>query len=284
MVTIFNLPYKLDLVIDRTNWKFGIWHNNFLVLCVLVNSKHGVPLLWKSLLKGGSSNTTEQIDLLQKFVEVFGADRIRSVMADREFIGKKWLAFLFDHQIPFYVRMKSDRLVNWGDEDRQIFFFFKHLKIGEKRILYKEIADIPVAIAGTRAKDKELVLVVTNHIHKKAQKILEIYAKRWSVESLFRNTKSRGFNWEDTHLKCLSKLDKLMAVIAVATAICIKIGQLQHRQKPTPYRKTVNSHLYSIFRRGFDFIRRWLAHSLNLTLLFNSSKMLANEGVTKNVG
>ena len=46
--------------------------------------------MFVDLNKAGNSNTTERLDLLSKFNEVFGFHRVNSLMADREFIGVKW--------------------------------------------------------------------------------------------------------------------------------------------------------------------------------------------------
>ena len=46
--------------------------------------------MFVELDKAGNSNTQERVDLLKNFDEVFGFLRIKSLMADRKFIGKKW--------------------------------------------------------------------------------------------------------------------------------------------------------------------------------------------------
>ncbi len=75
-------------------------------------------------------------------------------------------------------------------------------------------------------------------------------------QCLFKNTKSNSFNLESTHTTYPDKLEKLMVVIAVATAISIRTSQWQEKIKPTIYKKTVNTPLYSTVRRGFDALRR----------------------------
>lgn len=259
LLEMLALGQKVDLVIDRTNWKFGVTHINFLVLSVTICHKHAVPILWVALPKAGTSSALEQCDLLGRFVDIFGADRIATLTADREFIGSKWLSFLAHAKIPFYVRLKQDRLVEWGGgEKRQVGSFFKHLRSRQKRLIHKEIAGICVVISGTRSCAGELVLVVTNQTHQSAAKILTIYRRRWAIETLFRNTKSSGFHFEDTHVKSLERLEKMMGLMAVATAICLRSGQEQEALKPTPYRKSVKAKLYSLFRRGFDFLNKLL--------------------------
>jgi hypothetical protein len=223
-------------------------------------------------------------------VDVFGADRIQSLMADREFVGQKWLCFLYDQGIPFYIRMKKNRLVEWGEEDKPLVFFLQHLKTGERRLLYKEIKVMKLSLVGTRSQARELVLIMTNQLHHKQptssqrSQYFKNLCKKVDNRMLFKNTKSNGFNLESTHVTYPDKLEKLMGVIAVATAICIRAGQWQEKIKPTIYKKTVKAPLYSTFRRGFDVLRRWLTNLKNILILLYTPNPLENKEFSKNVG
>ena len=44
------------------------------------------------------------------------------------------------------------------------------------------------------------------------------YRKRWGIESLFGDCKTRGLNLEDTHITDPTKLDALMGIVALAIA------------------------------------------------------------------
>jgi hypothetical protein len=246
------------------------------VLSVTLWGKQAIPLFWKALPKKGASSGQEQCDLLQDFLDVFGHERIQSLTADREFISNKWLMFLQAYKIPFYIRLRQGRLVEWdGISGSPLEKFFDHLTPREKRLLYKEISSVPVAIAGTRSSEGDLVLVATNQTHLKVGKILDVYRRRWAAEPQFRNTKTAGINFEDTHVQVPEKLEKLMAITAVAIALCVCKGQEQEKLKPTPYKKTVRAHLYSTFRRGFDFLRKWLSKNMHLEdvrMLFDTFK------------
>jgi len=81
-------PYRL--VLDRTNWKFGTTNINILVLAV---GCHGVaiPILFKMMPKFGNSSTNERIELMQRYIELFGIDTIDCLLADRAFIDNNWL-------------------------------------------------------------------------------------------------------------------------------------------------------------------------------------------------
>ncbi|MDP0561529.1 MAG: hypothetical protein QS721_04025 [Candidatus Endonucleobacter sp. (ex Gigantidas childressi)] len=40
--------------------------------------------------------------------------------------------------------------------------------------------------------------------------IIDDYGKRWSIETMFGNLKSLGFDLESTHMTYLGRMDKLM--------------------------------------------------------------------------
>ena len=56
------------------------------------------PLLWTILEKKGCSDTAERIHLLEEFDRLFGFAAIDYLCADREFVGKKWLAYLVEQR------------------------------------------------------------------------------------------------------------------------------------------------------------------------------------------
>lgn len=90
---------------------------------------------------------------------------------------------------------------------------------------------------------------------------------------LFEALKSRGFNFEDTHLKDEKRLNTLFAVLAIAFCWAYHVGAWRHQVKPVRIKKHQRP-AKSIFRYGFDLIRHTffnpqdkpelLSHVLNL--------------------
>lgn len=256
MVATANVIGPFTLAIDRTNWKFGKLNINLLVLALVIRKNMAIPLFWKALPKQGNSNGGERIDVIERFIKVFGATMISSIIGDREFIGKAWIDFLIAHNIPFFIRIKENRLVEWGLTHKQMREFFDHLTVGKRRYMQQVIDGHRLHIAGTRSVTGELVIVISNQ--DKDTKILDIYRKRWTIELMFRHCKTNGFNLEDTHLKHVDRVEKLLAVVSHALLLCFKMGEVEEKHKKTPYKKTVKAPLWSTFRRGFDWLRRLL--------------------------
>lgn len=137
---------------------------------------------------------------------------------------------------------------------KQLKDFFNHLDPNQDRHLYKMIASHDLTIVGKKLSDGSLLVVCSNT--KNTNTILSTYRKRWDIEPMFKNLKTQGFNIEDTHMTCLERLKKLMAVVAISTFLMCLMGTHQK----CPYKKTVNAPLYSIFTRGL----RWIRHTLNV--------------------
>lgn len=74
--------------------------------------------------------------------------------------------------------------------------------------------------------------------------------------------KSRGFNFEATHLTKLECIEKLMALIVVGFAWCHKAGEWRAKMKPIKfiqfYKKRISPKTY--FRYGFDLLRDIVLH------------------------
>jgi Transposase DDE domain len=100
----------LVLIMDRTNWDYGKFHINFLVLGVLYKSTV-IPLCWLVLSKKGNSNQQERILLFRILLRYLPAIRIKIFIADREFIGKEWLKYLKSQGIKRCLRLRKNCLI-----------------------------------------------------------------------------------------------------------------------------------------------------------------------------
>lgn len=224
--------------------------------------------------KAGNSNTAERLDLLKQFDEIFGFYRIKSLMADREFVGEKWFRALYKNNVPYFIRMKDNTLLPWGKEPIHVKRLFHHLRDNQNRLVEKEMYGSTVYFAGTRAKAGDLVIIMTNQ-KLSATTILTKYRERWSIEELFRKLKTSGFHWENTHMTKSARLISLLIILGLGLLIAFLIGQDQ----PIPWKKTLGCPLYSIFKRGLIQFQFLLSHSLDSAIetihnLLESAKCL----------
>ena len=248
-----------DLCLDRSNWEFGEKNINYLVLSWRISKELSLPLLFVELDKAGNSNTNERIDLIQQFIDIFGQSRIKSLSADREFVGKIWCDYLVRNKIPFYMRHRININIPYGTETlRCIGDFFDHLKINQTRVLYKKMYGEDVCFIGKRLKNNELLIILTNQTHKKESDILNEYRKRWSIEELFKKLKTSGFHWENTHMKRSERLSKLLIILSIAVLWSYLMGVALQRA----YKKTLNCFAKTIFRYGLQNFQHLVSKSI----------------------
>jgi len=268
LLLCFLPPGRIHIAIDRTNWKFGKQNINFLTVTALCRGV-GIPLLFELLDKKGNSNTKERKALLKKLKRILPVQQIASLTADREFIGKKWYNFLITNKIPFYIRIKSDTLI----QCQGIIFHAARFAVDNRKRYFENIQihgfrlNLATKQIGYEqdAEDKYL-LILTNANVKNA---INIYRSRWSIEVFFQSIKKRGFNLENTNLTELPKLKKLFSIVSLAFAACLKTGLWKHNHIK-PLKKRANGYKpYSYFRYGLDEMRKALLHPQQMEKLLH---------------
>jgi hypothetical protein len=263
------LPCKSNLIIsiDRTNWQFGKTDINIFMLSVCYDGI-AFPIVWKMLAKRGNSNCEERIVLIKRFIELFGKECIKAVVADREFIGNEWLSYLQAESIPFHIRIKDNMWFTKPDgEKMRMSWILQGCRLGEAyhhpKILYLDKA--LVYVSGMKIKNGQYLIIVS---YDKQQQALLSYKERWQIETMFKAFKTKGFNIEDTHLSDIDRIDKLVAVIAIAFTWAYKAGIYVHENiKPIVIKKHKRK-AYSFFKYGLKFITNALLVRFDQLLTF----------------
>ncbi len=244
---------KVTLCIDRTEWDFGKCQVNILMIVVRCQDIT-IPLYWEMLdNKSGNSNTEDRIKLLKKCIKILGIKRIGLFLGDREFIGHKWLKFLKEQGILFCVQIPKHHKATVDNALHSEKYKIEQLL--EHRTVVK-VKDCMVDgvwgnVYAKRLKDDILYLFGTAHLNYLA----ELYRKRWRIEVFFQNIKKRGFNLENTHLRCFVKLKKLLALVCIAYALVVNMGLYHHKKVQAIPLKNHGYKANSFARKGIDLIR-----------------------------
>jgi hypothetical protein len=254
VVQFFGLiDQSLHLSMDRTNWQWGKKDINILMLSIVYKGI-AIPLFWSLLNKRGNSNTEERIAIIERFIAQFGKDKIACLLADREFVGNAWFDWVIKKQIPFYIRVKSNTITsNALGLDVNMDALFYDLKPGEQRILRgkRKCWKQRVYLSALRLSDGELLIIATDKL---VEDPIKEYAKRWEIETLFGCLKSKGFNFEDTHITRPERIEKLLVLLTIAFCWAYKTGEWRHEQKAIKVKKHGRKAV-SYFRYGLDFLR-----------------------------
>lgn len=272
IIAVTPKPEKYILTIDRTNWKFGKTDINILMLAIVYKDM-SIPLYWDLLPKRGNSSTGERIEIIDKAIALLGKDNIRSIVADREFIGIKWFRYLENRGITFHIRIKSCTCIDaHKTKGKRVDKLFKSLKpsnyivITKSVIIYKQT----VYLSGMKIKNDYFILAS----NKKPLEALEDYKKRWTIEKLFGHLKTKGFNFESTHLTNLERIKKLIALVLIAFVWSYLVGvwiDNVTRIKIKKHGRLAKSY----FRCGLDYLTH-IIENINLKHMFAEYKSLIN--------
>lgn len=257
---------RVKLTIDRTNWKFGQTDINIFMLGIIYKGV-AFPLLFTMLDKRGNSNSKERIDLVNRFIGLFGKEVIESIVADREFVGGQWLEYLNRNRVRYYIRIRNNFKVFIPHKNKEIrvSHLFNQYKTNEF-IYYPKIVYINgqlcylsgCKLGNSSGKQDFLIIVSFN----KPERALHDYKQRWQIEMCFKAIKSSGFDIEKTHLQDIQRIQKLLLLVMIAFIWCYKVGIHLHKIKPIQIKKHGRK-AKSIFKYGLSFINKVLLNSEN---------------------
>lgn len=241
--------YKLN--IDRTNWQYGKKHINVLTIGVSVGTV-SVPLIWKTLPKAtkrGNSSVKHRIALMNKVLKVLPAEDIHSITMDREFNGNEWLKWLDDKGVGFVLRLRRNTQVD--GKSASSYRNTRQAKAYSKNKVFE--MDLYFGCKSIKKGRESKLYVVSNKFP--PHEAMELYRSRWGIEVFFGHLKKKGFNFENTHMTDKKKIDKLLAVLALAFVFTVGWGLIM-REKIT-----LNAHQKrkSVFRLGLDQLQKILA-------------------------
>jgi hypothetical protein len=191
---------------------------------------------------------------LELFLQLFDKAQITTLVADRECVGKQWLAWLTKEQVPFQIRVKESFQATSRGRTSALREWFRHATPERPLVLKRpcQMWGAAYYLSGCRLPSGGDLILVSPTYEPEA---LAQYAQRWGIETLFAALKTRGFHLEDTHVTHEERLQKLFALLALAFAGCHQAGLWLNAQQPLKKKK--HGRLpYSHFRRGLDCLRR----------------------------
>ena len=248
-------PYRLAM--DRTNWKFGSANINILVIAIVYKGV-AFPVLFKMMPKFGNSSTKERIGLMKRYINLFGIESIDCLLADREFIGEHWIAFLNENNIRYHIRIRENFwvLIPRNNHLVKASWLFNRVKVNQfqfyPNIVYvnNQLCYLSASKVKNKKGEPELQIIISFNKPEQAE---SLYKERWQIETAFKALKSSGFNIEDTHLTEIERINKLFAIVIVAFTWAYKVGVYLNDIKPITIKKH-GRRAKSIFKYGLVFL------------------------------
>lgn len=186
------LPVKTEFVLsmDRTNWKFGDFNINILMLGITYKGI-AFQLILSLLPKRGNSNQEERKKIMERFIRLFGPDCIDCLVADSEFIGKEWIGWLNSRRIRYYIPIRQNFWIvkpSTGERIRA-WWLFNDLRVGQEKFYHKLFLHKGeyVYLAESRIKNSDgvpelQILICFN----RPEGAVMTYKKRREIETAFK--------------------------------------------------------------------------------------------------
>jgi len=187
------------------------------------------------------------------------------LLADREFIGKDWFAWLDQHGIAPCIRLPASATI--GSSRFPIWAAFKKLEPGEIRFYHRAIKvyGVSLRVAATKNNAGETLYLAYRGW---AKKNLNRYAQRWQTERTFGSLKVRGFDLERTGVTQPARLERLFGLVILAWVACLRTGVWLDTQRPIKKKKH-GRRAMSLVRYGAESLTnglRWRLEGLEAML------------------
>lgn len=183
------------------------------------------------------------------------------LLGDREFIGASWINHLIANDIPYTLRLRGGTRASLEDgRQTRLATLLTTPRKGRSATATLTGLTAPLILSAKAPKGRDPVILATNRAGHDA---LATYRKRWGIEMIFADSKTRGPNFEDTRLTDPAKLHLLTAIVALAIALPNRAARIVLGQK-APARKPHGYFERSYFRTGFDFLRAQIRANTHL--------------------
>jgi len=230
-------------------------------LNLLTSHGRAIPLVWRTVesrgLKGHRNEYEDSV--LRRLRETLPEGVCVTVIADRGFFDVELLEVLRDcWGFGYVVRMRGNiQVASASGETRSAAEWVgaggraRTLR-GAK--LTQAGFEVPTVVC-TKAKGmKEPWCLAVSDAEAKAAEVVKHYARRWSIECYFRDTKDLrfGMGMDAIHTKSPARRDRLFLLSALAIVLLTLLGAACEKVGYDRYLKanTVKTRTHSLFRQG----------------------------------
>lgn len=247
---------------------------NCMVLMVSVIYKNkALPLAWL-VYEGKKGHTTadRHIKALQFVLPLIPPQTNVVLLGDAEYDTVEMLTWVKETTHWHYVIRTDPRtkLTKGGN-----VFRVRDLLIGEgwrtiaQEVLFTSKCFGPIQVVAWFEKPHKKPLYLISSLED-SDEICTAYAKRFKLETLFSDQKSRGFHIDKSHLSDPKRLTRLLLAAALTYVWMIYLGieVSQDESRRSLVDRTHRSDK-SLFRLGFDWMKLVLTRNLDFEVLFS---------------
>lgn len=245
--------------------------NNCMVLLIgVVYRNRLLPITW-IVYQGKKGHTTAQkhIEVLELLQPLLPTDSEVVLLGDGEFDNVPMLQWVEEHTDWKYVvrTAKSSQVFINSEQFRMDSFQEEGYITTIKYCSFTNHRYGPITAVVWWEEGYEKPLYLISNCEE-TDKICSWYQKRFLIETLFSDQKSRGFGVDKSHLSCPEKVSRLMVAVCISYLWMVWYGEEAERLGKI----YLIGHKYrcdkSIFRIGLDWFGYLLKHGLSVSVDF----------------
>lgn len=266
-----------------------------LALNLVTGHGRAMPLLWLSMWKDELKDRRNAIEdtCLRRLAEVVPPGCRVTILADRGFGDHKLFAYLGDLGFAYVIRFRGNiHVTDAFGETRTAAHWVgrtgRARKLRGARVTASHAYQVG-AVVCVHARDmKEPWCLATSDAEAPAGALIKQYARRWTIEPTFRDTKDLRFGMGMAEMRIADpeRRDRLLLISAFAMTLLTMLGTAGESLGMDRLLKsnTSKTRSHSLFRQGcmlYELIPNMPEHRL-LPLMQRFAKMLASSGIFDN--
>ncbi|RKH86919.1 IS4 family transposase [Corallococcus sp. AB045] len=225
-------------------------------------TRHGraTPLLWTTLVKSASVGNRQLVEdqTLQRLREIIASEVKVTVVADRGFADAKFYALLRQLGFEYVVRFRADMLVTSEDAETKRAAEWVpeggRAKVLRGARVTAAMAQVGAVVCVKRKGMKDSWCLATSLTEATAQEVLDVYARRFTIEETFRDVKDLkfGMGLKQVRVKTPERRDRLLLISALAQVLLTLLGAAGEALGYDKHLKvnTVKRRTHSLFTQG----------------------------------
>ena len=269
------VPYlvgaRVEVVVALDWTSFARDGHETIALSMLTGHGRASPLRWTtvqaSTLKGNQRRYEDE--LLGRLREVMPVGVKVTVVADRGFGNVPMFRWLSELGFEYVIRLRGDIYVTSAKGERRMASQWVGVHGRSRTLRGATVTDAHECKAGTvvcvQAKEmKETWCLVASEGKVGTRTLIRYYAKRWGIETSFRDIKDMrfGMGMSAMRIKRVERRDRLLLLSALSIALLTMLGAAGESLGYDRWLKvnTVKYRTHSLFRQGlmlYEHIPNW---------------------------
>ncbi|MGE6764086.1 IS4 family transposase [Corallococcus interemptor] len=230
-----------------------------LVASLITRHGRATPLVWTTLVKSASVGNRQLVEdqTLQRLRELIASEVKVTVVADRGFADAKFYALLRQLGFEYVVRFRADMLVTSEEETKRAAEWVPEggrAKVLRGARVTAAMAQVGAVVCVKRKGMKDSWCLATSLTEATAQEVMDVYARRFTIEETFRDVKDLkfGMGLKQVRVKTPERRDRLLLISALAQVLLTLLGAAGEALGYDKHLKvnTVKRRTHSLFTQG----------------------------------